>query len=95
MVVRRTDLKNAVDDFRMLASLGSYRSVSSTMAKKQGYYVFGQDRMIEFWTNMQEAYRVVDPKFTVNAGEGTVAKTGKKKERESSESGVAKKRMRF
>jgi hypothetical protein len=86
MVVRRTTLKNAVDDFRETARLGGYRTTSSVLARKQGYYSFGPDRMIEFWAAMQVAYRSVDSSFVVNAGEGEISKGAKRAERESGES---------
>jgi hypothetical protein len=87
MTIRRTTLKNAVDDFRELARLGGYRAIASTLARKQGYYSFGSDRMIEFWAAMQVAYRSVDPLFVVHAGEGVIAKAGTKRaDRDSNDS---------
>jgi hypothetical protein len=61
MVIRRTDLFSAVADFRVMADTLSYRSSSSALAKKVGHRVFGRDRMAEFWGDLREALRVINP----------------------------------
>jgi hypothetical protein len=98
MVVRRTTLKNAVDDFKELARLGGYRTTSSSLARKQGYYTFGADRMIEYWAAMQVAYRTVDSSFVVNTSSADLEKGGKRQaDRQSGESAKdrAVKKARF
>lgn len=85
MVVRKTDLKNAVEDFRAMVGQSGYRSVSSMLARKQGYNVFGKERMTEFWAEMQIAYRATDEKFMIAAGEGTISKGLKRAERAKEE----------
>jgi hypothetical protein len=66
MTIRRTDLKSAVSDFRLMAKQDCYRSVASSAAKKQGFLTFSRDRMGEFWNSMVAAYRVVNPDSLVD-----------------------------
>jgi hypothetical protein len=75
MVVRYTDLFSATDEFKRMASSLCYRSTSSVIAKKVGHRVFSRDRMGEFWREMREALRHVNPnaKFE-KEGDGTKRK---------------------
>lgn len=75
MEVRRTDLLAAVDDFREMARLQSYRSLPSMQARKQGYLIFSRERMGEFWTEMRSAYRQVDPGFIFDELEKSLKRT--------------------
>jgi hypothetical protein len=95
MEVRKTDLGNAVDDFRVLAGQGGYRSVSSSIARKQGFFVFGRERMVEFWAEMQLAYRSVDSRFKIEAGEATISKGKRQMERELGEGSSISKKKRI
>jgi len=61
MVIRQTDLFSAAEEFRKMASTLVYRSSSSVLAKKVGHRVFGRDRVGEFWTQMREALRTINP----------------------------------
>jgi hypothetical protein len=72
MVVRYTDLLSAVDEFKRMAATLQYRSTPSSIAKKVGHRVFSRDRMGEFWREMREALRHVNPNapFEVE-GEGS------------------------
>lgn len=91
MVVRSTDLFSAVDEFKKMATTLQYTSTSSVIAKKVGHRVFSRDRMGEFWKELREALRHVNPnaKFEVeadvlkrkrdgDAGEGPVGKGEKR-----------------
>jgi hypothetical protein len=69
MVVRSTDLFSAVDDFRRMAKDVRFRSTSSVVAKKVGHRVFSRDRMMEFWGDMQDAYRHVNPEAKFEGSE--------------------------
>jgi len=61
MVVRQTDLISACEEFREMASTLSYRSTSSILAKKVGHRVFSRERMGEFWGELRNALKVVNP----------------------------------
>lgn len=61
MTVRKTDLHSAVEDFKSLAEANSYRSISSDMARRQGFHSYSRDRMAEFWSEMKMAFRQVNP----------------------------------
>jgi hypothetical protein len=61
MIVRRTDLFSAVDEFRKLAEKVIYRTIPSAHARKQGFLVFSRDKMSEFWKIMQLSYLKVNP----------------------------------
>jgi hypothetical protein len=52
-----------------MASSLQYRSTSSVIAKKVGHRVFSRDRMAEFWREMRDALRHVNPnaKFEVES----------------------------
>jgi len=72
MVVRTTDVMSAVEDFRRMAGDLSYRSTSSVLAKRVGHRVFGRDRMTEFWSEMREACRAVNPNVVFEEGSGSL-----------------------
>nr|WKR37719.1 hypothetical protein [Leptosphaeria biglobosa ambi-like virus 1] len=69
MVVRYTDLFSAVDEFKRMAATLTYKSTSSVIAKRVGHRVFSRDRMAEFWKELREALRHVNPnaKFEVDS----------------------------
>lgn len=77
MTVRKTDLMAAVEDFKVLAESQSYRSLSSVLAKKQGFYTFSRDRMAEFWMELRTAYRQANPSFLIEELEKSLKRTGK------------------
>jgi len=68
MTVRYTDLYSATDEFKRVAANLSYRSIPSVEARKIGHRVFSRDRMAEFWREMREAIRHINPnaKFEVD-----------------------------
>jgi len=72
MVVRTTDVMSAVEDFRRMSGDLSYRSTSSELAKRVGHRVFGRDRMVEFWGDMREACRAVNPNVVFEEGSGSL-----------------------
>lgn len=91
MVIRKTDLVSGVSEFRDMADSGEYRSSSSSLAKSVGHRVFTREKMAEFWLNMREAVRTVNPKFAFEDSEDG----NPKRLRESSmmeEAGSSKKR---
>jgi hypothetical protein len=96
MTVRTTDLFMGAEEFRRVATAGSYRSVSSVIAKKSGMKVFKHDQMTVFWDELKLAVGYVNPLSKFN--EDTVA-AGKRKgaEEQAGPAGVAveKKRMKF
>jgi len=96
MTTRTTDLFMAVEEFRRLSEDGSYRSVASAVAKKQGMKVFRHDQMAVFWTEMRLAMAFVNPQSRFN--EDTVG-AGKRKLTDSMEGPVGAtvgvKKMRF
>lgn len=71
MVVMRTDLVTAVEDFKSMAIKMKYRSTGSAMAKKVGHIVFNRERMAEFWTTLQDALKTVNPKAEFDQEGGT------------------------
>jgi hypothetical protein len=79
----------------VLAGQGGYRSVSSSIARKQGFFVFGRERMVEFWAEMQLAYRSVDSRFKIEAGEATISKGKRQMERELGEGSSISKKKRI
>jgi hypothetical protein len=95
MVVRGTELFPAVDEFRKMAATFSYRSTSSTLAKKVGHRVFSRERMAEFWIPMREALRSVNPSLILEE-EGVSLKRGAtdSMQREPEEGGVSLKKKR-
>lgn len=70
MVVMKTDLVTAVEDFKDMAIKMRYRSTGTSMAKKVGHLVFNRERMAEFWTTLQDSLKVVNPKAVFQQGEG-------------------------
>jgi len=96
MTIRTTDLFMGAEEFRRVATAGSYRSVSSVIAKKSGMKVFKHDQMSVFWDELKLAVGYVNPLSKFN--EDTVA-AGKRKgaEEQAGPAGVAveKKRMKF
>jgi hypothetical protein len=98
MVIRKTDLFSAVDEFRKMASTLKYRSSSSALAKRVGHRVFSRERMAEFWGPMREALRVINPLAAFERDEGTLkrgATSSSATERGESEGGGKKRRMGF
>lgn len=69
MVVRYTDLFSATEEFKRMAATLTYRSIPSEQAKKAGHRVFSRERMGEFWRELREALRHVNPnaKFETDA----------------------------
>jgi hypothetical protein len=76
MTVRKTDLMSAVEDFKLLSETQSYRSLSSVLAKKQGFHSFSRDRMAEFWNELRTAYRQVNPSFLLDELEKSLKRSG-------------------
>jgi hypothetical protein len=76
MTIRKTDIMSAIDDFKVLADLQAYRSISSVMAKKQGFHSYSRDRMAEFWKELREAYRVVNPSSILDDLEKSLKRKG-------------------
>jgi len=72
MVIRQTDLFSAVEEFKKMASTLVYRSSSSELARRVGHRVFSRDRMAEFWKEMREALRVVNPLAAFESDEGNL-----------------------
>lgn len=96
MVVMRTDLITATEEFKSMALSGKYRSTASVIAKKVGHQVYTRDRMIEFWLPMRDALRVVNPGYQFDQEEGVT----KKNQRESTETigrpeGAKKRKLGF
>jgi hypothetical protein len=96
MVVMRTDLITATEEFKSMALSGKYRSTASVIAKKVGHQVYTRDRMIEFWLPMRDALRVVNPGNKFDQEEGVT----KKNQRESTETvgrpeGAKKRKLGF
>lgn len=79
MVIRYTDLLSAVSEFKQMAATLEYRSTPSAIAKKVGHRIFSRDRMSEFWRELREALRHVNPQARFET-EGDVV--NKRKERE-------------
>jgi len=77
MEMRGTKLDIAVEDFKSMVSQGGYRSIPSSLAKKQHYRVFQGSRMDVFWSEMQDAYAAVDSNFKVGASGGSSATIGR------------------
>jgi hypothetical protein len=67
MQVRKTYLADAVEAFRRMANSGGYRTTTSVLAKKQGYYVYQRGRMIEFWNELKAAFRTINPNISNSA----------------------------
>jgi hypothetical protein len=61
MVIRQTDVFSAASEFREMAGTLKYRSSSSALARRVGHRVFSRDRMAEFWGDMREALRTINP----------------------------------
>lgn len=74
MVVRQTDLISAVEEFREMASTLTYRSSSSMLARKVGHRVFSKERMGEFWGELREALKKVNPNAAYEEVESTKRK---------------------
>lgn len=74
MVIRQTDLISAVEEFKEMANTLRYRSSSSALAKKVGHRVFSRDRMGEFWGDMRDALRKVNPNAMYEEGESSKRK---------------------
>jgi len=91
MVIRKTDLTSACESFRRLAGLAGYRSVSSVIAKKQGYFTFTREKMNVFWSEMREAYRVINPTGMASTSGGDDNKRKLEKSAEET-AGAVKKR---
>jgi hypothetical protein len=76
MTIRKTDIMSAIDDFKVLADLQAYRSISTVMSKKQGFQSYSRDRMAEFWKELREAYRVVNPSSILDDLEKSLKRKG-------------------
>jgi hypothetical protein len=76
MTIRKTDIMSAIDDFKVLADLQAYRSISTVMAKKQGFHAYSRDRMAEYWKELREAYRVVNPSGILDDLEKSLKRKG-------------------
>jgi len=61
MVVRKTDLVSATEEFRRMAGTMKYRSTSSVVAKKVGHQTYNSARMMEFWAEIRKSLKIVNP----------------------------------
>jgi len=90
MQVRKVRLSDAVDSFKRMAKAGGYRTVTSAIARKQGYYVFQRGRMIEFWNELKAAFRSINPEISSSKDEDS-----KKRAQEKAQSEQPAKKMRL
>lgn len=65
MPIRTTDLISAEEEFRRIAEMKCFRSISTVLAKRQRMRVFSADRMSVFWSEMQDAVRHINPSAIV------------------------------
>jgi hypothetical protein len=76
MTIRKTDIMSAIDDFKELANLQAYRSLSTVQSRKQGFHSYSRDRMAEYWKDLREAYRVVNPSGILDELEKSLKRKG-------------------
>jgi hypothetical protein len=96
MVIRTTDLTSGVAEFKEMASSLCYRSSSSTLARKVGHRVFSRDRMAEFWSELRDAVRVVNPMAAYEEDAENLKKRGLESEASTvTEGGAGAKRRRM